>query len=387
MDLQSSSAEESVQTPIWLSAASGSVPKQSDASDNSRTSGEADTCQASLLEILESQIIPSLLKSTAQSLPFISTDGKREALPTAQEVASFAESCIGSDPDLPDAFVQGLIAEGLGAEALFLHLLTPAARHLGYLWDEDLCDFTNVTVGLVRMQQITLRLGRDFQEQRKSPMAGRRAMFAPVPGSQHTLGVLMVSEFFRREGWQVWMELGSSDVQLLSAARKDWFDVIGLSVGTEAHADSLADIIAELRIASTNPDLKVLIGGPALATRPQLCQAVGADGAASDAAMATELAKNMFAPLQAPTELASLPTASASHSSAATAKEVMVQFRQFRMSRGITLKDAADQLDIGHAALTKYELLDRHPKPDVLEKIRQWMALVENRSSKVVKKR
>jgi methanogenic corrinoid protein MtbC1 len=387
MDLQSSSAEENSQTPIWLMAAANGMPKQRDASGSDRANSESDACQASLLDILESQIIPSLLKSTAQSLPFISTDGTRRALPTAQEVASFAESCIGSDPDLPDAFVQGLIAEGLGAEALFLHLLTPAARHLGYLWDEDLCDFTNVTVGLVRMQQITLRLGRDFQEQRKSPMAGRRAMFAPVPGSQHTLGVLMVSEFFRREGWQVWMELGSSEIPLLSAARKDWFDVIGLSIGTEAHADYLTDIIGELRVASTNPDMKVLIGGPALATTPQLCQMVGADGAASDAVTAIELAKSMFTLPDAHAGLASVPATSATHNSAANAKAVMVQFRQFRMSRGIPLKDAADQLKIGHAALTKYELLDRHPKADVLEKIQQWMASVENRSSKVVKKR
>ena len=82
---------------------------------------------------------------------------------------------------------------------------------------------------------MTLRLGSEFQEKRKLAMDGMRALFAPVPGSQHTFGVLMVSEFFRREGWQVWMELGSSETALLEAVKKDWFEVIGLSVGIDAH--------------------------------------------------------------------------------------------------------------------------------------------------------
>lgn len=370
--------------PKVLMGAGGGASRASGPVHRGDAESGKDACQASVLEILESQIIPSLLQSSAHSLPFISTDGTRRKLPTPQEVVSFAEICIGNDPHLPDAFVQGLMAEGLGAEALFLHLLTPAARHLGYLWDEDLCDFTKVTVGLIRMQQITLRLGSDFQEQRKSAMSGRRAMFAPVPGSQHTLGVLMVSEFFRREGWQVWMELGSSEVQLVDAARKDWFDVIGLSIGTEAQADYLTEIIGELRSVSSNPEVKVLIGGPVLATAPALCHAVGADGAAADAVAAIALARSMFV---SPPEPAPPSATAASNSSVSTAKDVMLQFRQFRLRRGITLKDAAAQLSIGHASLTKYELLDRHPKPEVLEKIRCWMSFVENQASKVVRKR
>jgi methanogenic corrinoid protein MtbC1 len=173
-------------------------------------------------------------------------------------------------------------------------LLAPAARHLGYLWDEDMCDFTQVTIGLVRMQQITLRLGSEFQEKRKLAMEGMRVLFAPVPGSQHTFGVLMVSEFFRREGWQVWMELGSSEATLLEAVKKDWFDVIGLSVGIDAHVESLTDSIRHIRLSSANRNAKILIGGPLLALSPDLYKEVGADGAASDAATAVELARTLF---------------------------------------------------------------------------------------------
>jgi methanogenic corrinoid protein MtbC1 len=279
----------------WLMSSDDGSSDPSGSSRYSESNDNKDACQASLMQILESQIIPSLLAANEFTEPFYSTDGARTAFPTESEISSFAELCTGLDEEAPNLFVQGLMAEGLSSEAIFLHLLAPAARHLGYLWDEDLCDFSKVTIGLLRMQKITLRLGSDFQEKRKSALEGMRALFAPVPGSQHTLGVLMVSEFFRREGWQVWMELGSSEEKLLAAVKKDWFQVIGLSIGTEAHVESLTDTIRSIRAASANRDVKVLIGGPFLALSPNLYKEVGADAAAGDAVSAVELAKNLFA--------------------------------------------------------------------------------------------
>ena len=99
---------------------------------------------------------------------------------------------------------------------------------------------------------------------------------------------------FRREGWQVWMELGSSQAALLDAVEKDWFDVIGLSVGSEAQVGVLTEIIRRIRASSSNPTAKILIGGPLLLLSPNLYKEVGADGAAGDAVSAVELAQTLF---------------------------------------------------------------------------------------------
>lgn len=352
------------------------------------------------MEILETRIIPSLLKSSAESNAFIATDGSRRHIPTAEEVAHFAEICMGADADLPGMFVQGLISEGLHSETIFLHLLTPAARHLGALWDEDICDFTQVTIGLLRMQQITFRLGDEFQQMRKTAMSGRRALFSAVPGSQHTLGVMMVSEFFRRDGWQVWMELGVSESQLLTAVRMDWFDVIRLSVGTEAHAKDLVDIISQLRQASANAQAIVVIGGPLLISEPNLHLEVGADGGSGDAKGAIALVEQLLAQLTVPAsrnesasplhaELAqtgrvageALPGTALSLKS----KELMSQMRHLRIRRGVTLKEAAAQLGISQSALVKYEHLERKPPPAVLQKIQAWINQMENQKNRVIK--
>lgn len=284
------------QKKLWLMSSDETANEQSGSSRQSKNKNSKDVCQTSLMQILESQIIPNLLKTNETASPFFSTDGLRSELPTKEEIAQFSALCIATNPDAPDRFVQSLMTEGLSSDAIFLHLLAPAARHLGFLWEDDLCDFTQVTIGLVRMQQLTLRLGTEFQEKRKLAMDGMRALFAPIPGSQHTFGVLMVSEFFRKEGWQVWMELGSSEATLLEAVAKDWFEVIGLSVGTEAQVDTLREIIRRIRGCSANRQAKILIGGPLLLLSPDLYKEVGADGAAADAVTAVDLARALFLP-------------------------------------------------------------------------------------------
>ncbi|MCE2870806.1 MAG: cobalamin B12-binding domain-containing protein [Oxalobacteraceae bacterium] len=296
MHVNSDAADNSAspQKKLWLMSADEASNEQAGSSRYSENKNSKDVCQSSLMQILESQIIPNLLKANESASPFFSTDGLRTELPTEEEIAHFSALCIATNQDAPDIYVQSLMSEGLNSEAIFLHLFAPAARHLGFLWEDDLCDFTQVTIGLVRMQQLTLRLGIEFQEKRKLAMDGMRALFAPIPGSQHTFGVLMVSEFFRKEGWQVWMELGSSESTLLEAVAKDWFEVIGLSVGTEAQVDSLREIIRRIRGCSANRQVKILIGGPLLVLSPDLYKEVGADGASADAASAVDLARTLF---------------------------------------------------------------------------------------------
>jgi hypothetical protein len=100
-------------------------------------------------------------------------------------------------------FVRTLLARGTTLEEIYLDLLTPAARHLGSLWDEDLCDFTDVTLGLWRLHQVLADLGPSFEQGTSLHPAGvqndqtHRALLLPLPGSQHTFGLLMVADFFR----------------------------------------------------------------------------------------------------------------------------------------------------------------------------------------------
>ena len=248
-----------------------------------------------LLEILESEIIPSLVASKDKESRYASGGGMSEYIPNVEEVYDFALLCLNPDLSKAEAFVQDILNNGKSAESVYLNLFAPAARHLGSLWEEDVCNFIQVTIGLVQIQTITRKLGNSFNEKRAFGARGEKALFAPIPGSQHTLGVLMVSEFFRKEGWQVWLELGSAESDLLTTIADEWFDVIGLSIGSDAELDDLSGLIGRIREASHNPSVFVMIGGAAIHGRTDLSNRFGADAFAADAASAVELARELLA--------------------------------------------------------------------------------------------
>ncbi len=248
-----------------------------------------------LLEILQSDIIPSLVASKDKESRYPSGSAMREYTPSPEQVDEFAQLCINSDLKKAEAFVHDLLNDGKSAESIYLNLFAPAAQHLGTLWEDDACDFIKVTLGLVHIQTITRKLGKSFNEKRNLSAPGPKALFAAIPKSQHTLGVLMVSEFFRKEGWQVWLEPNPIESHLLSTLANEWFDVVGLSIGTKEELNDLTDLISRIRAASHNPSVFVMIGGPAIHQRTDLSNRFGADAFAADAATAVELARELLA--------------------------------------------------------------------------------------------
>ncbi len=248
-----------------------------------------------LLEILQSDIIPSLVASKDKESRYPSGSAMREYTPSPEQVDEFAQLCINSDLKKAEAFVHDLLNDGKSAESIYLNLFAPAAQHLGTLWEDDACDFIKVTLGLVHIQTITRKLGKSFNEKQNLSVSGPKALFAAIPKSQHTLGVLMVSEFFRKEGWQVWLEPSPIESHLLSTLANEWFDVVGLSIGTKEELNDLTDLISRIRAASHNPSVFVMIGGPAIHQRTDLSNRFGADAFAADAATAVELARELLA--------------------------------------------------------------------------------------------
>lgn len=254
-----------------------------------------DPPSAWLVHAIETEIIPRLMLAHREPALRIVPREPLQKGPGPEEVAALAALVLKRDPGESAAYVEDMRSRGVALELIYLDLLAPTARRLGELWESDECAFTDVTVGLWRLQQVMYELSPDFHDENSPRMKSRRALLAPVPGSQHTFGLFMVAEFFRRAGWQV---MGKPDVQepdLLAAASNEWFDVIGLSAGTEVHIEGLTSVILALRQCSVNPQIAVMVGGPIFTLQPELCTQVGADATAPDAPHAVALAERLMA--------------------------------------------------------------------------------------------
>jgi methanogenic corrinoid protein MtbC1 len=176
---------------------------------------------------------------------------------------------------------------------LLLDLITPVARRLGEYWTADLCSFVDVTVGLWRLQQAIGALGLPPHEVFAAPQ--RRVLLAGAPGEQHTLGLLMVAEFFRRAAWEVDTLVGGGSEPLLARVAAEPFAVLGLTAGSTPRLGAVGTLIRALRQASANRQLVILLGGPAFLGRPELARELGADATALDGPTAVQRAESLVA--------------------------------------------------------------------------------------------
>jgi hypothetical protein len=250
-------------------------------------------CETSIQSVIESEIIPRLLRSQSLSLTAVSDAQDQGRHPNQFEIEAFVSMCIAEEPLLANAYVQQMMAEGTSQETIFLQLITPAARLLGQQWDDGLIDFIEVTHGLVRLQSITHEIG--YANQGGPLVSGdvKRIMIASAPGSEHLLGPSIVTEFFRKEGWQVVLEVSPSALELEQSARREWFDAIGLSISIQSQLEGLGDLVQRIRKSSLNPRTVIMLGGPIFTVMDLKASDFGVDGISTDAQQAVVLALSL----------------------------------------------------------------------------------------------
>ena len=249
---------------------------------------------ALLTRTIERDVIPRLVLASRAGPVTVAVSAAGPALLVSAEVLQYADLLLGQDDAASFRFVESLQAQALSPETLYLDVLAPAARHLGTLWDQDLCDFTQVTVGLMRLQQVLRRLSPAFQNEMARRELGCRALLVPGPGEQHTFGLVMVAEFFRRAGWDVWGGPQSGRQDPVEMVRSVAFAMVGFSVGSNNTLDRLATLIRKVRRTSRNPAIGIMVGGPIFLENPSLVALVGADTTAADGREAVHKAQGLL---------------------------------------------------------------------------------------------
>ncbi len=245
--------------------------------------------QNRLEHVVEGEIIPRLMLVHKQARSQ-EQHHRGKAIPELSEhVGEFARLVVSQEADVAASYVNALLHKGADLEALLLNLLAPTARKLGELWDCDEIDFVDVTIGTSRLQQVLHKF--TFELERGASAPGRRVLLLPTPGEQHTFGLLMVSEFFRREGWHVIGTPNLDLAQIEAAVAEHWFALIGFSLSSERLLDTLHSTIKAVRACSKNQSVQIVVGGNAFSLSPELRQSIGADFIVGDAHEAVKFAE------------------------------------------------------------------------------------------------
>ena len=253
-----------------------------------------DVRMSQIARTIEQEIIPRLmLAHRTAAEPLLRPTNPADVV-SFDEVKQFAKLVLSREEDAAFAAIHSMRARAVSIDGIFLELLAPTARYLGGLWDDDLCSFTDVTVGLGRLQRVLRELSPAFGRSVEHPAQGRRVLLLPGPGEQHTFGLAMVAEFFRRAGWDVTGGAWTAEADASALVGAEWFDVVGFSLGAEIHLQALAESIGAVRHAACNRNLTVLVGGPLFGFHPEYVAKVGADGMTIDGREAPLLAEGLI---------------------------------------------------------------------------------------------
>lgn len=236
-----------------------------------------------LMQTIETNVIPRLLVAHSSAIEANRSPVMNVRLNDPQRVDELTQLVLRDDATKAAEFVQALYEQGVPLDEIYLRLLAPVARRLGVMWVEDSASFTQVTTGIWRIKQLIYDFSPLFQEFARTDDQAPHAVLVPLPGSQHTLGLFMVSEFFRRAGWKVWGELAATQADIVIAVKTQHVDLVGLSVSTEDQLPALHRFIQLLKAESLNPAIGVMVGGPIFNARPELKQEVQADIVGLDA--------------------------------------------------------------------------------------------------------
>jgi methanogenic corrinoid protein MtbC1 len=185
--------------------------------------------------------------------------------------------------------------QGCSWPEIYLRGISPTAQLMGEWWAADRMDFASVSMATARLQAAMYGLSTEFMAGSRPVQGAPRRLLLVNAASQHSLGSLMVAEFFRLAGWRVQAAHAPSAHELSLALQSDWFDVLGVGISMEQQLPQVQQALSGARQSSANPGIKIMLGGFLVQQRPDLVHVLGADFSANAADEAVRSAERWLA--------------------------------------------------------------------------------------------
>lgn len=168
---------------------------------------------------------------------------------TDASLEAFCATLLDPRPEAALAFIEERLAAGVRRQSVYLGYLGAAAERLGEKWEKDQISFADVTLGTTHLYALlrAMRIERRYSSMLTD--SRRTALFAPVPGEQHSLGISIAAEVFRDAGWVIDLRIPRTIPELVDHAQRSKPWLIGLSVSTEKNLENLVRLVVKLKLA------------------------------------------------------------------------------------------------------------------------------------------
>ena len=243
-----------------------------------------ETAQSPPLAEASRHALPEALRQGAPVGPRLvggtSFTGK-SALDLAQ-IQILAQACL-QGLDAARQVVFGWQRQGQSLEDIYMQGITPCARLLGDWWCADRLDFAMTTIASAHLQQLLHDFSSEFLQETPSQRLPWSLLLLTEPGAQHSLGLFMLSEFFKRAGWLVTVGVPQDVTEFKRLFQSDWFDAVGISVSTDRQLDAMNSELPQLLAGADNLAVRLFVGGPMAHVAPHRLVGMPAQVVAQDA--------------------------------------------------------------------------------------------------------
>jgi len=231
-----------------------------------------------LNKTIESEIIPRLLMGHKLESANHIADAQNNNIEVKQtEIVDFCQTLL--DGPIADCFtfIDRMQKSGHSLISLYMNLIPASTRRLQQLWETDENSFTEVTLALGRAQNLIHQLSPAFMSQGKLSEFQGNALLINAPGSQHTLGILIMSEFFKLNGWNTTVEIETTSYNLKDRIHSQAYDLLAISISCEDQWGTMETLLNEVKKASKNKGILTMAGGPLFDFKPELIHECSAD--------------------------------------------------------------------------------------------------------------
>ena len=220
-----------------------------------------------------------VVRRLALAAPSSSRDGRVERANPG--IAAFCDVLIQPEAAATVRFIEARRAEGESKQDVYLRYIAGAARMLGEQWDRDDISLIEMTTATGHLYAVMRALKAERPSGRAAFDARKYALFATVPGEDHSIGITIAADMFRDAGWEIDLQVGRDHDSLLARVEQARPHIVGLTLSTEQRLDSLVRLVVAIRLIE--PDALIGVAPAASVKRETIVNLVDIDLVFQDA--------------------------------------------------------------------------------------------------------
>lgn len=227
------------------------------------------------------------------------TDGRAQPGPqwdasdTSRLAQRYLELLLESKRGEAIALIMRALDGGLTLEELYLNVLQPVMREVGWRWQSNEISVAQehyvsaVTQLLVSQLYPRLLVG---------PRNGKTLIATCVASNLHEIGLRFLCDIFELRGWDThFYGANTPPGDVIEVVRKRRPDIVAVGATLGLHLPAVAAFVGAMKRDPTIARIPILVGGAAFAGEDGLWREMGADGYARDALDALQVADALTA--------------------------------------------------------------------------------------------